>query len=103
MYVRCTPAPKGLLFCGHKTDSKSGRLSPIWTSDDHAKTYTLRASLPRGSPPPFDEFGPDECQFAELADGTVIYNARNNWPTTLTPEGRQGESALHRTLVQIYF
>ena len=69
-----------LLFCGHKQDAFAGRLSPIWTSDDHAQTYTLRASLPRGNtPPPLDKFGPDECQMAELADGTILYDARNNW------------------------
>ena len=68
-----------LLFCGHKEDTISGRISPIWTSDDHALTFKLRSVFPRGSPTPFDKYGPDECQFAELEDGTVIYNARNNW------------------------
>ena len=56
-----------LLFCGHKQDAAAGRLSPIWTSDDHGESYTLRASLPRGNtPPPLSKFGPDECQMAEV-------------------------------------
>ena len=68
-----------LLFCGHKADTFSGRLSPVWVSDDHGKTYQLKASLPRGTPPPLNKYGPDECQMAELANGTILYNARNNW------------------------
>ena len=68
-----------LLFCGHKADTFSGRLSPIWASDDHGKSYKLKASLPRGTPPPLNKYGPDECQMAELANGTILYNARNNW------------------------
>ena len=48
-------------------------------SDDHGKTYKLTASLPRGTPPPLNKYGPDECQMAELANGTILYNARNNW------------------------
>ena len=48
-------------------------------SDDHGKTYQLKASLPRGTPPPLNKYGPDECQMAELANGTILYNARNNW------------------------
>ena len=43
------------------------------------KTYQLKASLPRGTPPPLNKYGPDECQMAELANGTILYNARNNW------------------------
>lgn len=39
-----------LLFCGHKQDPASGRLSPIWASDDHGRTYAVKAELPRGSP-----------------------------------------------------
>ena len=26
---------------------KTGRISPIWASDDHGKTYQLKATLPR--------------------------------------------------------
>ena len=69
-----------LLFCGHKADPASGRVSPIWASDDHGRSYTLKATLPRGNPPPLSKYGPDECQFAELENGTVLYDARNNWP-----------------------
>ena len=65
-----------LLFCGHKADPLSGRISPIWASDDHGKTYQLKVTLPRGTPAPLDKHGPDECQFAELADGTVMYLLR---------------------------
>ena len=69
-----------LLFCGHKADPISGRLSPIWASDDHGASYALKASLPRNNTPaPLNKYGPDECQFAELADGTILYDARNNW------------------------
>jgi hypothetical protein len=38
-----------LLFCGHKPDPTSGRVSPIWASDDHGKTYEVKASLPSES------------------------------------------------------
>jgi hypothetical protein len=48
-------------------------LSPIWASDTHGASYTLKASLPRGTPGVLGKFGPDECQFAELANGTVLY------------------------------
>eukprot|EP01051_Picozoa_sp_SAG22_P010796 SAG22_NODE_992_length_6129_cov_5.002488_4_plen_181_part_00 len=68
-----------LLFCGHKADPISGRLSPIWASDDHAETYNLKVSLPRNTPAPLNKYGPDECQFAELENGTILYDARNNW------------------------
>lgn len=68
-----------LLFCGHKADRISGRLSPIWASDNHGKSYSLKASLPRGTSGTLAKYGPDECQFAELSNGTIIYDARNNW------------------------
>lgn len=72
-----------LLFCGHKQDPVSGRLSPIWASDDHGESFELKVTLPRGKTSgALATHGPDECQFAELADGTVIYNARNNWWAT---------------------
>lgn len=67
-----------LLFCGHRGDAVANRISPIWSSDD-GYDYTLRAVLPRGSPPAMAAFGPDECQMAELANGTLIYHGRNNW------------------------
>ena len=61
-----------LLFCGHKQDPYSGRVSPIWVSDDHGESYAVKASLPRGTPAPLDRHGPDECQFAELANGARL-------------------------------
>ena len=77
-----------LLFCGHRTDAVTNRISPIWSSDD-GEGYTLRAVLPQrakygkhgeqhGTNATLD-FGPDECQMAELANGDILYNARNNW------------------------
>ena len=68
-----------LLFCGHKQNNVSGRVSPVWASDDGGATYTLKALFPHGLPEPIASHGPDECQMAELADGRVLYNARNNW------------------------
>lgn len=71
--------PGRLIFCGHKADAQSRRISPIWTSDDGGRSYRLRAVLPRGSREPFVSYGPDECSLAELADGTVVYRGRNNY------------------------
>lgn len=71
--------PGRLLWCGHRHDNTSHRVSPIWSSDDHGASHQLRATLPRGSTGQFARWGPDECQMAELADGTVLYNARENW------------------------
>ena len=74
-----THGKKGrLLFCGHRTDPDVNRISPIWSSDDGA-TYKLRAVLPHGTPGTMGLFGPDECQLAELSNGSVMYNGRNNW------------------------
>ena len=70
--------PGRLLFCAHRTDPVTNRISPIWSSDDGDR-YTLRAVLPHGSEGNMSAYGPDECQMAELEDGTILYNARNNW------------------------
>eukprot|EP00664_Eupelagonemidae_sp_cell27_P005762 gene5762-8710_t len=58
-----------MLFCGHRTDAATSRISPIWSSDDGTH-FTLLAVLPRGTPGAMGTFGPDECQMAELANGT---------------------------------
>ena len=44
---------------------------PIWFSDDDGKSYTI-AATPKGEAFPKLE----ECQLAELSDGTLIINAR---------------------------
>jgi sialidase-1 len=75
-----SPRPGRLLFCGHTVDAAHGNIAPIWVSDDHGETYNLTAVLPRGLPQtgPAKQWGPDECSLAELSDGRVRLDARNN-------------------------
>ena len=75
-----SPRPDPLLFCGHTVDATHGNIAPIWVSDDHGETYNLTAVLPRGLPQtgPAKQWGPDECSLAELSDGRVRLDARNN-------------------------
>ena len=75
-----SPRPGRLLFCGHTVDATHGNIAPIWVSDDHGETYNLTAILPRGLPQTgtAKQWGPDECSLAELSDGRVRLDARNN-------------------------
>jgi hypothetical protein len=63
--------PGRVLFCAHRTDPVTNRVSPIWSSDN-GDNFTLRAVLPHGSLQNMSTFGPDECQLAELENGTII-------------------------------
>lgn len=61
------PAHAGrLVWCGHWGVYNS---TQVWYSDDHGATYTLSSSV-------FQRM--DECTLAELGDGTVYLNMRNN-------------------------
>ena len=69
--------PYRLLWCGHR----DGRVSPIWSSDDGGHQHQLNAVLPMDvTPGPIPQYGPSECLFVELPNGTVRYDARNNFP-----------------------
>eukprot|EP00035_Acanthoeca_spectabilis_P028159 m.469430 g.469430 ORF g.469430 m.469430 type:complete len:494 (+) comp28558_c0_seq1:69-1550(+) len=61
------PKYKGrLVFCGHWGVYNS---TQVWYSDDHGATYTLSSTV-------FESM--DECTLAELSDGRVYLNMRNN-------------------------
>ena len=72
--------PGRILWCGHRKDAVYHRVSPIWSSDDHGAHHTLQAVLPMDAAPPTVEYGPDECVFVELKNGTIRYDARNISP-----------------------
>jgi hypothetical protein len=78
--------PGRVLFCAHRTDPVTNRVSPIWSSDD-GDNFTLRAMLPHGSLQNMSTFGPDECQLAELENGTIICAAAscNTRPSSTRP------------------
>jgi sialidase-1 len=55
---------------GEHIDGKRVMFSHAFYSDDHGKTWTLGATVDRHT---------DECQVAELNDGTLMMNIRNYW------------------------
>jgi hypothetical protein len=87
-----SPHKGRLLWCGHLDalgPKSSGRVVPVWASDDNGKTYRITAVMPddnTGTPkcgpggcPGGHQWGPDECQMVELANGDVRFEARNNF------------------------
>ena len=87
-----SPHKGRLLWCGHLDalgPSSPGRIVPIWASDDNGKSYKLTAVMPHdntgkpkcgpGGCPGGLQWGPDECQMAEMANGDVRFEARNNF------------------------
>jgi sialidase-1 len=61
-----------MIPCDH-SDLAAGKrrmVSHVFYSDDHGNSWQLGASLPPHT---------DECQVAELADGTLMLNMRNYW------------------------
>jgi len=68
-----SPAPGRIVGCG-ATGYQAGHamLMPLWTSDDDGASYQLAASPAGGA-----FAGLQECQVVELANGTVVVNARN--------------------------
>ncbi len=58
--------------CDHSIERNGNRVmvSHVFYSDDHGKSWKLGGSL---------DIHTDECQVVELADGTLMLNARNYW------------------------
>jgi hypothetical protein len=95
-----------LVFSGHKPDAVYNRLGVVWVSDNSGKDWRRTARIPQdsgsvikapgGKCPPLQRLpgdtdhadysvpvpgcrGPGETTMAELADGTIVLNARNQF------------------------
>ena len=73
--------------CDHsiERDGKRIMVSHVFYSDDHGESWKLGGSL---------EIHTDECQVVELADGTLMLNARNYWGRSGARPDRGGKRAV---------
>ena len=71
---------------GYVGNIPGGQSMPVFTSDDDGKTYQTATGTGTGKyAMPFK--GLAECQIAELNNGSVIVNARNELGSAAPPEG----------------
>lgn len=68
-----------------RIDGRWVKHSHVFLSDDHGRTWRLGGTVAPHT---------DECQVAELSDGTLVINMRNYWGT----EGGQPEKGARRAL-----
>jgi sialidase-1 len=76
--------------CDHRepVDGKPVMFSHVFYSDDQGATWTLGGTVDRHT---------DECQVAELADGSLLINMRNYWGRDGGRPDRGGRRALSRS------
>ncbi len=70
---------------GETIDGKAVKLSHVFYSDDHGKTWTLGGTVAPHT---------NECQAAELRDGSLLLNMRNHW----AKEGGRADRANQRAI-----
>ena len=78
-----------IIPCDHraKADSKTS-YSHVFYSDDHGATWRLGGSTEKYM---------NECQLAELSDGTLLLNIRNHWRREAKVAEKGGKRALSRS------
>ena len=80
-------AGRMVIPCDHSIQHHGKRVmvSHVFYSDDHGQSWTVGGSL---------DIHTDECQVAELADGTLMLNARNYWGRNGLRPDRGGKRAV---------